>query len=122
MSDDIRYSRMTDFLQLLYMMMADPRGITLDEICDEFGVSRRTAERMRDAIRNEFSQVDVVSEDSKVKRWGFINYSIKEVIEFTDEEIAAMQAIKYNYRSNFIPEIDSILNKMKALRKKSKKN
>ncbi len=120
MGDDIRYSRMTDFLQLLYMMMADPRGITLDEICDEFGVSRRTAERMRDAIRNEFSQVDVVSEDSKVKRWGFINYSIKEVIEFTDEEIAAMQAIKYNFKSNFIPEIDSILNKMKALRKKTK--
>ena len=118
MSDDIRYSRMTDFLQLLYMMMAEPRGVTLDEICDEFGVSRRTAERMRDAIRNEFSQVDIVSEDSKVKRWGFIKYSIKEMIEFTEDEIALIQSLKYSYRGHLVPEFDSILYKMKALSKK----
>lgn len=118
MNDDIRYSRMTDFLQLLYMMMAEPRGVTLDEIAEEFGVSRRTAERMRDAIRNEFSQVDVISEDNKVKRWGFINYSLNNIIEFTDEEIAAVQSLTYGLFKR-IPEIDSALHKMKALRQKN---
>ena len=116
MSDTIRYSRMTDFLQLLHMMMAEPNGVSLNDICIEFGVSRRTAERMRDAIRNEFSQVDVVSEKCKVKRWGFINYSMKEIVEFTDDEINAIQTLKSN--SNLNSEFASILYKMKVLRKK----
>lgn len=114
MSDTIRYSRMTDFMQLLHMMLAEPKGISLNDICAEFGVSRRTAERMRDAIRNEFSQVDVVSEECKVKRWGFINYSMREIVEFTDSEIALIQALK----SKTTPEFGSILYKMKVLRKK----
>ena len=54
--DDLRYSRMSDIIQLMYMMMAEPNGISLNDICAEFRVSRRTAERMRDAIRNEFPQ------------------------------------------------------------------
>ena len=33
-SDKDRYSRMTDLLQLLYMMMAEPKGISLDDIMD----------------------------------------------------------------------------------------
>ena len=120
MSDNIRYSKMTDFLQLLYMMMAEPRGISLEEICAEFNVSRRTAERMRDAITNAFSQIDVLNEDEKIKRWGFThNYHIKEMVQFTDEEIAAMEAVKHNFRNgSVLPEINSIIDKMKILKKK----
>lgn len=114
MSDTIRYSRITDFMQLLNMMMAEPRGISLNDICIEFGVSRRTAERMRDAIRNEFPQVDVVNDGCKEKRWGFINYSMREIVEFTDSEISALQTLK----SDSTPEIASILYKMKVLRKR----
>ena len=110
MSGTIRYSRMTDFMQLLHMMLADPRGISLNEICIEFNVSRRTAERMRDAICNEFPQVDVVSEENKIKRWGFTNYSMKEIVSFTDSEISAIQALKPH------PELNSILYKMNVLR------
>ena len=124
MKDDIRYSRMTDFLQLFYMMMAEPKGISLDEICTEFGVSRRTAERMRDAITNAFSQVDVLNDEEKTKRWGFINsYALKDMVEFTDEELAAMEAVKHNFRNqSVLPEINSIIDKMKILKKKKNKN
>ena len=120
MSDDLRYSRMSDFLHLLCMMMAEPKGISLDEICDEFGVSRRTAERMKDAITNIFSQIDVVNEGEKTKRWGFTHkYSLKEIVEFTDEEIAAMETVKHNFRNRIVmPEINSIIDKMKILKKK----
>ena len=112
MSGTIRYSRMTDFMQLLHMMLAEPRGISLNEICIEFNVSRRTAERMRDAICNEFSQVNVVSEENKVKRWGFTNYSMREIVSFTDAEIQTIQSLHPN------PELNSILYKMKVLRGK----
>ena len=119
-SDKDRYSRMTDILELLYMMMAEPQGISLDDIMDEFNVSRRTAERMRDAITSIFSQVDVINETGKVKRWGFKNFSMKEIVRFTDEEIMTMEVIKHNSYISVLKNIDSIIDKMKILRETSK--
>lgn len=112
MSDSIRYSRMTDFMQLLHMMLAEPRGICIKDICIEFNVCVRTAQRMISAIRDAFPQVDVVNEGCKVKRWGFISYSMKEIVEFTDSEISLIQTLK----SSKTPELSSILNKMKILK------
>ena len=100
--------------------MAEPRGVSLEEIQDEFQVSRRTAERMRDAIMNVFYQVDEIETDGKVKRWGFKNFSMSEVVEFTDKEIMTMEVIKHNMKNAVLPEIDSIIDKMKALRKKKR--
>jgi len=120
MADDIRYSRISSILKLLYMMMAEPRGVSLEEIQDEFQVSRRTAERMRDAIINVFYQVDEIETDGKVKRWGFKNFSMSEVVEFTDKEIMTMEVVKHNMKNAVLPEIDSIIDKMKALRKKKR--
>ena len=119
-SDKDRYSRMTDILELLYMMMAEPQGISLDDIMDEFNVSRRTAERMRDAITSIFSQVDVINETGKVKRWGFKNFSMKEIVRFTDEEIMTMEVIKHNSYISVLKNIDSIIDKMKILRETAK--
>lgn len=116
--DKCRYSRMTDLLQLLYMMMSEPNGISLDDIMDEFVVSRRTAERMRDAIISMFPQVDVINTSGKVKRWGFINYSMKEIVRFSKREILTMEVIKHNMRNAILPEIDSIIDKMKILKEK----
>ena len=111
---------MTDILELLYMMMAEPQGISLDDIMDEFNVSRRTAERMRDAITSIFSQVDVINETGKVKRWGFKNFSMKEIVRFTDEEIMTMEVIKHNSYISVLKNIDSIIDKMKILRETTK--
>ena len=116
MSKTIRYSRMTDFMQLLHLMLAEPKGISLNEICLEFNVSRRTAERMRDAICNEFSQVDVISEENRIKRWGFINYSMKEIVEFTDAEIETIQSLYQN--PTISSKLTSILCKMKILKRR----
>ncbi len=118
--DNIRYSRMTDILGVLYMMMAEPKGITLDDICDEFNVSRRTAERMRDSITNIFPQVTVLNENEKIKRWGFDNFSMREIITFTDEEIATIVTLKHHFRAALEPTMNSIIDKMRALRKNKK--
>lgn len=118
--DDLRYSRISDILRVVYMMMSEPKGITLDDICDECNVSRRTAERMRNAITNIFYQVTVLNENEKVKRWGFENFSMKEIVTFTDEEIATMETLKLHFRAALEPEMNTIIDKMKALRKKKR--
>jgi predicted DNA-binding transcriptional regulator YafY len=44
-------------------------GLSLDDIGDTFEVSRRTAERMRDAIRDAFPQTEELVEPGGRKRW-----------------------------------------------------
>ena len=46
-----RYSRVSDLLELLIKIESSNEGITIQFIVDEFGVSRRTAERMLKMLR-----------------------------------------------------------------------
>jgi len=46
----MRYSRQEDLLRLAVMMQGSAEGVSIADIEQTFGVSRRTAERMRDAV------------------------------------------------------------------------
>jgi len=52
MEDKPRYSRISDLIQLIFLMASKIQGVTIAEIEEEFNVSRRTATRMRDAVMN----------------------------------------------------------------------
>nr|WP_240902924.1 WYL domain-containing protein [Caulobacter sp. SLTY] len=49
-------------IQLARRMASSADGVSLEEIAQEFSVDRRTAERMRDAVRELFPQVEEVRE------------------------------------------------------------
>ena len=74
--DKPRYSRLSDIIDLVFYIQNKPEGITLKEISIRYNVSRRTAERLRDAILNVLPQVDELESDTKEKRWGFTDYSL----------------------------------------------
>jgi len=65
----MRYARLADLVRLALQMQGRADGISLDEIGETFEVSRRTAERMRDAIRDAFPQTEEISEPGGRKRW-----------------------------------------------------
>ena len=48
----MRYGRQEDLQKLALMMQASAEGVSLKDIEGEFRVSGRSAERMRDAVRN----------------------------------------------------------------------
>ena len=50
----MRYEGLTNIVKLAIRMQGLRGGMTLDGIRSEFGVSRRTAERMRDAVEQAF--------------------------------------------------------------------
>ena len=52
MEEKPRYSRVSDIISLLILMQSKLNGVSLADIQEEFHVSRRTAERMRDSILN----------------------------------------------------------------------
>ena len=49
-------------VQLARRLAATAEGLTLDEIAGEMGVSRRTAERLRDSVRVIFPQMDEIAD------------------------------------------------------------
>ena len=57
----MRYARQEDLQKLALTMQGSAEGISLADIEIEFKVSRRTAERMRDAVRNAYPQIEEIS-------------------------------------------------------------
>jgi predicted DNA-binding transcriptional regulator YafY len=58
----------TRLLHLARLFAAEHTGISLDEIATKFAVSRRTAERMRDAVAEVFPHLEEI-EGERPKRW-----------------------------------------------------
>ncbi|WP_353144428.1 hypothetical protein [Paracoccus sp. (in: a-proteobacteria)] len=52
--DLMRHSRQEDLLRLAVMMQGSVEGVSVSDIGQTFGVSRRMAERMRDAVLRAF--------------------------------------------------------------------
>ena len=91
MQDKPRYSRVSDILDLAIFMSSKLDGVTIKDIEERYHVSRRTAERMRDSLTCIFPSVDEIETDDTQKHWGFINYSISNLITFTHKELANIE-------------------------------
>lgn len=113
-----RYSRVTDIIELIILMQSKVAGVSLNDIQEEFDVSRRTAERMRDSVLNLLPQVGEIPRDSRVKRWGFINYSMNELVSFSKDEIATLEKLKQNCDKISKKDLSTITNKIKTLNQK----
>ena len=66
----MRYERVEDILRLALIMQASYQGLSLQDIQDEFEVSRRTAIRMKNAVERLFPSLEEVDNPmSRVKKW-----------------------------------------------------
>ncbi len=65
----MRYEKFENLLNLALEMQASRGGLGLEDIQHRFGVTRRTAQRMRDAILRVIPQVDEIQADDRKKRW-----------------------------------------------------
>ncbi len=119
MEDRPRYSRVSDIIDLIIFMLSKLNGVSLIDIQDRFNVSRRTAERMRDSILAIFHQVDEIKTTDRCKRWGFTNFSLNELVWFSNENIAYLENLKNISDDLSKKELEDILTKIKALRYKT---
>jgi len=85
----MRYARQEDLQKLALKMQGSAEGISLNDIEHLFNVSRRTAERMRDAIRNAYPQIEEISGESGRKHWRFPPGSLGRMVEPTLDELTA---------------------------------
>lgn len=85
----MRYARQEDLLRLALAMQGTAEGIGLHDIEQVFGVKRRTAERMRDAILRAYPQIEEIPGDGGRKLWRFPPGSLGRMEEPTLDELAA---------------------------------
>jgi predicted DNA-binding transcriptional regulator YafY len=58
----MRHEKGARLLELARLLASTAEGLTLDEMAQRLGVGRRTAERMRDAVREVFPQLEEVDD------------------------------------------------------------
>jgi predicted DNA-binding transcriptional regulator YafY len=86
----MRYGRLADLVRLAMQMQGRADGLSLDDIGQTFEVSRRTAERMRDAIRDAFPQTEELVEPGGRKRWRLPPGTAGRLADPTVDDIAAL--------------------------------
>lgn len=110
-----RMGKLRRALTLVHMLSESVEGLTLDEMAAELGVTRRTVERLRDALEVEF---DIQYRlDDRVKRF-FIRESLRRVYTRPNaEEVAALQteaAARRGEGAGHAGHLESLLAKVKS--------
>ena len=91
MADDrMRYERLTDIIALAVRLQGRAEGVTLDDIQSEFGVGRRTAERMRAAVEQAFGPLEEVESGERRKHWRLSSDRLRGLVSVSAEELGAL--------------------------------
>lgn len=94
------YGKMLDLFELAIRMQETSVGVSLSDIQTYFNVSRRTAERMKNALLCYFPQMEEVDTGEKIKRWRIPQRTLNSLISFSVEELTtiktAMNCLKQN--------------------------
>ena len=85
----MRYSRQEDLLRLATLMQGSAEGLSITDIERAFSVSRRTAERMRDAVQRAYPQLEELPGPHGQKYWRFPPGTLGKMVEPTVDELAA---------------------------------
>ena len=78
----MRYERTKDIVRLAMRLQGSRGGMTLDDIMTEFSISRRTAERLRDAVDEAFGPlIRVEDRDINEMCWHLITWEESVTVE-----------------------------------------
>jgi predicted DNA-binding transcriptional regulator YafY len=117
----MRYEKADILLQLALEMQAARGGLSLGDIERMFGVGRRTAMRMRDALLRNFPQAEEVETGERTKRWRIPPGTLDRLVAVTASELAALEAaaqlLARDNRALEAAELAGLAAKLKALMK-----
>ena len=89
-----RYRRTADLVDLVVSLAGSHRGLTIADICARYEVSRRTGERMRDAIALRFPLFEVGrAYDDRRKRWRIEPGAARGLVRFDVDDDALLDQV-----------------------------
>ncbi len=86
----MRYERVADIVRLAIRLQG-AGGLTLDDIKTEFEVSRRTAERMRDAVEHAFGPLEYEERDDGRRSWRLRSKALRDLIRVSADELVEVE-------------------------------
>ncbi len=114
----MRYGIADRVLQLALDMQASRQGLTLSEIEERYGVGRRTAQRMRDAILRLYPQAEESVDEERRPRWRIPSTGTIARGQFTADEVADLEAavrvLERDNQKQRARTVTGILRKLKA--------
>ena len=91
-STTMRYDRLKDIVRLAVRLQAASGGLTLEDIQSDFSVSRRTAERMRDAVEEVFGRLERVTTGDAKHHWRLRSDAVRRIVAVTPEDLAELES------------------------------
>ena len=89
----MRYERAKDIVRLAMRLQGSMAGMTLDDIRTEFAISRRTAERLRDAVNEAFGPLTPVEDRDERKRyWRLQSPVLQHFVSVSPEELTELSS------------------------------
>jgi predicted DNA-binding transcriptional regulator YafY len=121
----MRYEKAETILRIALDMQGSALGLSLDDIRRNYAdkpLSRRTADRLRDAIERLFPQIEQVNPGEIPKRWRLLGGVVGGLANVTADELADLAtAVSLLRRENMSVQADSterVISKMRALLKR----
>ena len=88
----MRKEQLAELVRLAMVLQGKAEGLTLGDIRQEFEVSRRTAERMRDAVEWAFGPLDILDVGDRKRHWRLRSPALRGLIGVSPREIAEIEA------------------------------
>lgn len=118
----MRYEGLKKILVLAIRLQAARGGITIDEIRRELSVSRRTAERLRDAVESAFGPLETVPGGDSKLHWRLQSDSLRRLVRIEAEEFAtlatATEALEQSGLNELAKGLEEIDSKLRAMQRK----
>ncbi len=120
----MRHDKAELLLRLALDMQGTAEGLSLEDIRTRYTdtpLSRRTAERLRDAVERLMPHMELANPGEVLKRWRIRSGNIRGLVQMTAEELAALQTAatglrRHNLRSS-ASTLDDLHRKLAALLK-----
>lgn len=96
-----RMIKSSQIIELAIMMQNSHYGISLEDIMETFECSKRTAQRMKSVVEDQFPfrVEEVENYNSRKKRWKLKKESaLNSMVQFTSEEICTLARLRLNIK------------------------
>ena len=110
----MRYERLSDIARLAIRLQGLRGGMTIADIQREFDVSRRTAERLRDAVESAFGPLETVEGEGRQLRWRLQSPSLRQLVRVSNDELAELNLAAQSLQRAGLAERAEALNGLAA--------
>jgi predicted DNA-binding transcriptional regulator YafY len=115
----MHYLKLETILRLALAFQGTREGLSLADIQQEFGVGRRTAERMRDAVARVFPQFERCDQGERIRRWRLPQGTLGGLVALGADELAAIEGAAAEWRARGLEEraapLDAAAAKLRAM-------